>query len=396
MNDGQGELSPDQHRDDRGDPDSYRELAEAMPQQVWTAKSDGQLDYVNQRGLDYFSRSAEEMLGSGWLNVVHPEDTAECVKRWMRSLSTGEPYEVEFRLRRASDGMFRWHLGRAVAVRRGGGAIVRWLGTNTDIHDRIEAERELKTAKAAADAASLAKSQFLANMSHELRTPLNAIIGYSEMLQEEADAMTTSGFVEDLQKIQTSGKHLLTMINDVLDLSKIEAGRMELNLETFPIAQMVRELEDAARPLLLKNRNQWERQAANGLGSMYADCAKVRQSVLNLLSNAAKFTQNGLVRLTVTAEERDGREWVDFTVEDTGIGIDQASLRELFQPFSQSENSRPAHLGGGGLGLAIARRFCRMMGGEILVESEVGKGSRFRIELPREVGETQSQASGGG
>ena len=386
MEDGAIEPEAAPRTDHRRASASYRELAEAMPQQVWTAQSDGQLDYVNQRGLEYFKRTSEEMLGSGWLNVVHPDDAEGCVNRWVHSLKTGEPYEVEFRLRRASDEMYRWHLGRAVAIRDAAGEIVRWLGTNTDIHDRIEAERELQQAKAAADAASLAKSQFLANMSHELRTPLNAIIGYSEMLQEEAESLTASGFIEDLQKIQTSGKHLLAMINDVLDLSKIEAGRMELSLETFELESLIQEVAYTVRPLLLRNRNRWTLTAPAGLGNMYADLCKVRQSIYNLLSNACKFTKNGSVMFTVETGLREGREWLTFTVEDTGIGIDADRLPQLFQPFSQLENATSAHFGGSGLGLAIARRFCTMMGGDILVESQRGKGSRFRIELPRNAG----------
>jgi signal transduction histidine kinase/DNA-binding response OmpR family regulator/HAMP domain-containing protein len=240
-------------------------------------------------------------------------------------------------------------------------------------------------AREAAEAASRAKSTFLANMSHELRTPLNAIIGYSEMLAEDFQDEGLEGFVPDLQKIRAAGRHLLSLINDVLDLSKIEAGKMELYLETFEVSHLVDDVVSTAQPLVEKNANTLGIRCADDLGTMHADLTKVRQSLFNLLSNAAKFTEQGTITLDVARETVDGTDWVTFRVSDTGIGMTPEQVEKLFQAFSQAEASTARRYGGTGLGLAITRRFCQMMGGDITVESELGVGSTFTIRLPAEV-----------
>ena len=272
---------------------SYSQLAEAIPQQVWTSDPAGHLNYVNQRCAHYFQSTPADLLGAGWLTVLHPEDVEGCIAKWNHSLSTGDLYEVEFRLRRAVDQSYRWHLGRAVPMRGENGTILRWLGTNTDIHDQKQAETDLREAKAAAESANLAKSQFLASMSHELRTPLNAVIGYSEMLQEEAAELNFPNFIPDLQKIHRAGGYLLTLINNVLDLSKIEAGKMEMFLEDFDVAETIRGVVDTMQPLIQKNGNTLQVSCPEGIGSIRSDVTKVRQCLLNLLSNAAKFTDHG-------------------------------------------------------------------------------------------------------
>jgi signal transduction histidine kinase/putative methionine-R-sulfoxide reductase with GAF domain len=235
------------------------------------------------------------------------------------------------------------------------------------------------------ESASRYKSEFLANMSHELRTPLNAIIGYSEMLQEEAADLGYEDFTPDLQKINASGKHLLALINDILDLSKIEAGHMELYLETFDLANMIHDVETTVQPLVEKNANTLVVQCTDNLGTMRADLTKVRQALFNLLSNACKFTRQGVVALQVTRQAADGAEWITFRVSDTGIGMTPAQMGKLFQAFSQAEATTARQYGGTGLGLAITKRFCQMMGGDVTVESEVGKGATFTIRLPTEV-----------
>jgi PAS domain S-box-containing protein len=368
---------------------SYQMLAEAIPQQVWTAQPDGSLDYVNQRCADYFMVPQAELLAAGWTDVLHPDDAERCAGIWTRSVGTGESYEVEFRLRRASDGTYRWHLGRAVAMRDVAGRIIRWLGTNTDIHDRKQAEQDLEEAKAAADSANLAKSQFLASMSHELRTPLNAVIGYSEMLQEEAAEMGFPNLIPDLQKIHRAGGYLLTLINNVLDLSKIEAGKMELFLEDFDLCEMIDGVVDTVHPLMQKNGNTVEVSCPRDIGTIRSDLTKLRQCLLNLLSNAAKFTDRGTVRLEV--ERMQNR--ILLRVADTGIGLSRAQIARLFEPFAQVHAGRENSQAGTGLGLAITRRLAQMLGGDVSLESEPGKGSVFTISLPADAMVPHPQAS---
>jgi len=237
---------------------------------------------------------------------------------------------------------------------------------------------ELREAKDAAEVANQAKSTFLASMSHELRTPLNAIIGYAEMLEEEAADAGQGGLLPDLGKIRSAGRHLLGVINDVLDLSKIEAGRTELYLETFSIGTLVDEVAGTVRPLAEENGNRLEIRKADELGEMHSDLTKVRQTLLNLTGNASKFTEGGTVTLTV---RRDGGSVV-FEVTDTGIGIAPEHMDRLFQPFSQADSSTARRFGGTGLGLVISRRFCQMLGGDIWLESEQGVGSTFTFALP--------------
>jgi PAS domain S-box-containing protein len=251
----------------------------------------------------------------------------------------------------------------------------------SEIADRKRAEIALQEALHKAEAASRAKSTFLANMSHELRTPLNAIIGYSEMLEEEALDSGLDDFIPDTQKIRNAGKHLLTLINDILDLSKIEAGRMELYLEEFDLGNLIEEVVATLHPLVEKNHNQLEVSCSPNLGVMYADLTKVRQILFNLLSNALKFTEGGTVLLDATREPAGGSDWVYLQVSDTGIGMSEQQQQGLFQPFMQGDASTTRKYGGTGLGLAISRLFCQMMGGDITLESQLDVGSTFTVQL---------------
>ena len=256
-----------------------------------------------------------------------------------------------------------------------------------DVTERRRAEEEVAKARETAEAANRTKSLFLANMSHELRTPLNAILGYSEMLQEEATDQGVLEFLPDLQKIHSAGKHLLSLINDILDLSKIEAGKMELYLETFHVPKLIEEIVETIQPLVKANSNTLRVQCPANLGSMRADMIKMRQSLFNLLSNAAKFTADGAISLEVSRKTIEEHDWIWFRVTDTGIGMSPEQLVKLFQTFTQADASTTRKFGGTGLGLALTRRFCQLMGGDVSVHSVPGEGSAFTIKVPAVVTE---------
>ncbi|WP_298818864.1 response regulator [Chloroflexus sp.] len=255
-----------------------------------------------------------------------------------------------------------------------------------EVQERRRVERELIGARDAAEAASRAKSTFLATMSHELRTPLTAIIGYSQLMEQLAAKGIYDTVASDASRIRAAGLHLLTLINDILDISKIEAGRMTVNAEYASVAELVRSAVDVVLPQMQKNRNRLQTHCPPDIGILHSDTTKVRQALINLLSNAAKFTEDGEVTLTVTRHQHNDRVWFRFEVADTGIGIPADKIDKLFKAFSQVDDSPTRRYGGTGLGLALSQRLCELIGGRITVQSVVGKGSVFTMEIPAELG----------
>ena len=266
------------------------------------------------------------------------------------------------------------------------------VAVHLDITELKRRQEELQHAKDDAERATQVKSEFLANMSHELRTPLNAIIGYSQILQEDAEDAGETAMTPDLKKIENAGNHLLGLINSILDLSKIEAGRMEVFVETVDVAALAEDVRMMVEPLAARNENRLVVTCAPDTGSISTDMTKLKQSLLNLLSNASKFTEKGTVGLTIGRRADDRGEWVDFAVSDSGIGMTEAQLGKLFQAFSQADTSTTRRYGGTGLGLAITRSFARMLGGDVTVTSRVGEGSTFVLSLPAAVASQRQPA----
>jgi PAS domain S-box-containing protein len=350
------------------------------------ARLDEPISYVNAAFERLTGYRLTEVRGRDVAFLCGPDTDPAAARGLRAAYAEGRQAELEL-LGYRKDGSTFWAVLSVAPVRDAGGRVTHFIGVLTDITQRKRDEEELRAAKEAAEAANLAKSQFLANMSHELRTPLNAVILYSELLQEEAADRGLDAFVPDLEKIRAAGKHLLALVNGVLDLSKVEAGKMELYLEDFDVGQVVREVIDTVQPLAAKRDNRLELRCPPDAGTMRADLTKLRQVLFNLLSNACKFTEKGLVELEVAREQAEGGDRVVFRVRDTGIGMTAEQLGQLFRPFTQADASTTRKYGGTGLGLAIARRFCELMGGEIAALSAPGKGTTFTVRLPARVAE---------
>jgi adenylate cyclase len=297
---------------------------------------------------------------------------------WIAERLTRHRAASETHIQRRSDG--RWIQVNERKTANGGVVAIY-----ADITELKQHEADLAAARDAAEKANQTKSSFLANMSHELRTPLNAIIGVTEMLQDDARDFKRDDEIEPLNRVTGAARHLLALINDILDLSKIEAGRMELNLETFSVAPLIDEVVKTFETLAAKNVNRIVVDWDPAMKSIHADQMRVRQALLNLVSNANKFTEHGTVTIRARRPTVEGREWIEIAVTDTGIGMTPTQMERLFQEFSQADSSTTRKYGGTGLGLAISQRFCQMMGGDISVQSEPGRGSTFTIRLPANV-----------
>jgi PAS domain S-box-containing protein len=362
--------------------DKARAYAESLiknaPDPVFVSDLEGKILQANDAVSQLLGFRPDELIEQSLSRFISVEETREFTAALREVVAKGVTRNARLNPRSASGETISTTLN-ASALRDADGRVIGAIGILRDM-------RELDKAREAAEIANRAKSQFLANMSHELRTPLNAIILYTELLRDEATDRGLEDFLPDLKKIHGAAKHLLALINDVLDLSKIESGKLELVLETFDVPTMIRDVVTTIEPLAQKNANRLRVRCPDDVGTMLADLTKVRQSLFNLLSNACKFTESGTVRLDVTREEREV-SWLTFRVADTGIGMTPEHVAKLFQPFSQVDPSATRRFGGTGLALAITRHFCEAMGGTIGVKSKPGVGSTFTIQLPALVGE---------
>ncbi len=358
----------------------------------WQLKT-GKL-FVNDTWAQMLGHTKDEITNSidEWTRRIHPDDADSTLEVWEAYVQGTAPYyQPEFRFR-AKDGSFRWILsiGKTIETDEQGNPS-RMIGIHLDITERKQMEDELARSKEKADASNQAKSAFLANMSHELRTPLNAILGYSEMLIEEARDLEQDDFIPDLKKINQAGMNLLTLINDVLDLSKIESGMMEAFAESINLDSLIDEISATTQPLISKNGNTFSIERGRQLGSTHQDLTKLRQTLLNLLSNAAKFTHQGTVTLHVERIQQSGEDWLIFAVSDTGIGIAADKIEQIFKEFAQADDSTTRNYGGTGLGLAISQRFSQLLGGNLSVHSKLGEGSTFTIRIPATLPESKLQ-----
>ena len=376
--------------DDPGDLDDGRSgrslgaeiIIANAPDPVFVSDLEGKILQANDAVSQLLGFRPDELIEQSLSKFISVEETREFTAALREVVAKGVTRDARLNPRSASGEVIPTTLN-ASALRDAEGSVIGAIGILRDM-------RELDKAREAAEIANRAKSQFLANMSHELRTPLNAIILFTELLRVEATDQGLEEFLPDLKKIHGAAKHLLALINDVLDLSKIESGKLELVLEMFDVPGMIRDVVTTIQPLAEKNANRLLVHCPDDAGTMLADLTKVRQSLFNLLSNACKFTEGGTVRLEVAREDRDG-SWLTFRVADTGIGMTTEHLGRLFRPFSQVDLSATRRFGGTGLGLAITRHFCEAMGGDIAVESQPGVGSTFTIQLPAVVKEAKAE-----
>ncbi|PSB44128.1 histidine kinase [filamentous cyanobacterium Phorm 6] len=367
----------------RASEERYKLLFKHNPHPMWVYDLET-LEFiaVNQAAIHHYGYTREEFLDMTVADIYPPQE----LPRLLQNISQVDA-DIDF----ASLWQHQKKDGTIIDVQITSYALIfdsrnAELVLAHDVTDRLQAEGELYQAKEAAEAANLAKSQFLANMSHELRTPLNAIIGYSEILQEDALDLGEENFISDLTRIHNAGNHLLGLINDILDLSKIEAGHAELELATFDVSEVVQDVARTVEPLFFRNTNRLNVECPPNIGELHSDKIKLTQILFNLLSNAAKFTQKGTITLSVERIKNDENSWdseqLIFKCIDTGIGMTPEQLQKLFQPFTQADASTTRKYGGTGLGLAIAQKYSEILGGEITVNSEFGKGSTFTLMLP--------------
>jgi PAS domain S-box-containing protein len=350
----------------------FENLLDLSPQIVWFAGSDGLITYLNPYWYEYTGASETKSLGTGWTAMIHPEDRDQVVDGWRQAVKEGKDYEMELRLR-AKDGNYCWFLVRSRSAHDESGKVNGLLGIAIDIEQRKRAEEE-------AWAASQAKSEFLASMSHELRTPLNAIGGYAELLALGIRGPLNSDQAQDIARIRRSQQHLLTLINDVLNFAKLDAGQAEYHITAVPVDEALHDTESMIAPQILKKGLRYSYRGAGKTAAILADPEKFQQIVLNLLSNAVKFTDTG-GSIELSSELRGN--CIEIRVADTGPGISPEKLERIFDPFVQAERRLNQPVQGVGLGLAISQDLALAMDGKVTVESVLGEGSVFTLSLPR-------------
>jgi PAS domain S-box-containing protein len=354
------------------DKSRFENLVDLSPQVVWFGRADGHITYCNPYWYEYTGLSERQTLGYGWTDAIHPEDRDLVVGSMQTAVREGEDYEFELRLR-GKDGNYCWFLARGRPGRDEAGHVDAWVGIAVDIEERKKAEEE-------AWAASQAKSEFLASMSHELRTPLNAIGGYAELLALGVRGPLNAEQAQDIARIRRSQQHLLTLITDVLNFAKVDAGQTEYRLTAVPVDETLRDTESMIAPQVLSKGLRYSYKGVDKSASVLADPEKMQQIILNLLSNAVKFTETGGT-ITLSAEPRG--KCIEIHVADTGPGIPQEKLDRIFDPFVQVDRRLNQPVQGVGLGLAISQDLAQAMGGLVSVESIFGEGSTFTLSLPR-------------
>jgi len=350
----------------------FENLLDLSPQIVWFGGPDGSITYANPYWYDYTGRSERQTLGDKWIDAIHPEDRERVIGSWQTAVREGRNYEVELRLR-GKDEDYCWFLMRGRPGRDEAGKIDAWLSIAVDIEERKNAEQE-------AWAASQAKSEFLASMSHELRTPLNAIGGYAELLAMGVRGPLNADQAQDIARIRRSQQHLLTLITDVLNFAKVDAGQSEYHITAVPVDEALRDTESMIAPQILQKGLRYAFKGAGKTAAVLADPEKMQQIVLNLLSNAVKFTDSGG---TITLSSEFSGNCVDIKVADTGAGIASEKVDRIFDPFVQVDRRLNQPVQGVGLGLAISQDLAKAMGGNVKVESVLGEGSTFTLSLPR-------------
>ena len=368
----------------------YHNLADAIPHIVCRTKPDSTPEYFNRGWAEYTGLSAETSVGDGFQAAMHPEDLPGLMRTWLDALITGTSFEAETRIRR-HDGVYRWHMIRACPERAHGNDVVAWIGTATDIDDRKRATEDLQRAKEEAESANIAKTQFLANMSHEIRTPLSAILGFSELLL--SINLTSEERLENLAAIRRNGEQLLHLVNEILDISKVESGKIEIERLKIGVAAFLNELRLLFELKASERGLEFDIDCIEEIPAwIWTDPVRLRQIALNVVGNAIKFTEHGFVRVSLGFRADSGitgqmpkSGFLCLRVRDSGVGIERESLDRLFEPFMQADSSTTRRFGGTGLGLALSKRLARSLGGDVVLLSSQPGGSEFEIRIRCEI-----------